>query len=110
MQRARADTDTAGGIPLELKQHLNRPVSDPDADPLVEWASLNKLYPHVYEVALEYLGILATSVPSERLFSRAGQLITKERNRLSGQHVEQILFMQSVDEATWFDKYGLKNA
>jgi len=33
-----------------------------------------------------------TFVPSERVFSKGGQVVTKKRNRLSSKRVEQIIF------------------
>ena len=49
-------------------------------------------------LARQYLGIpaisvSATSVPSERIFSTAGVVINKLRNRLSASVVDQIIFL-----------------
>lgn len=40
-------------------------------------------FPALSQMVRNYFAIPATSVPSERVFSRAGELITKRRNRLS---------------------------
>lgn len=48
------------------------------------------------KLAKRYLTIIATSVPSERLFSRAGNIITDLRNRLTGEHLQQLLFLNSL--------------
>lgn len=100
-QLANADCDSAGGIAIEIRQYLNRPVCSRSANPFEEWITMKPTYPHLFEVALEYLPILATSVPSERLFSKAGQIITKRRNRLSGEHLNQLIFLSSVDYDMW---------
>ncbi|EFN86513.1 hypothetical protein EAI_02075, partial [Harpegnathos saltator] len=36
---------------------------------------------------------VATSVPSERLFSKAGLILTQQRNRLKGRLLSQLLFL-----------------
>ncbi|XP_043468397.1 uncharacterized protein LOC122502421 [Leptopilina heterotoma] len=100
-QLTNADSDSAGGIAIEIRQYLNRPVCSRNTNPFEEWITMKPTYPHLYEVAMEYLPILATSVPSERLFSKAGQIITKRRNRLSGQHLNQLIFLLSINFEMW---------
>ena len=36
---------------------------------------------------------VATSVPSERLFSTTGNVITDKRNRLTSEHADQLIFL-----------------
>lgn len=103
VQKTEADNDIADGIPIELRQYLNRPVCSRDTNPLEEWEKYKIIYPHIYEIAREHLGILATSVPCERLFSKAGLIITQQRNRLSSDHLNQQLFLQSLSEYDWFE-------
>ena len=55
-------------------------------------------YPSLYKVAMTYLAILATS---ERIFLKAGQIITKQRNRLSEKHLNGLLFLSSLDKEFW---------
>lgn len=84
---AAADRDRAGGMPIELRQYLNRPPVDrkTNPNPLKSWQTLKGEYPHVWEVARRLLSITATSVPCERLFSHAGLITTQltVRSRLS---------------------------
>ncbi|KJA12796.1 hypothetical protein HYPSUDRAFT_113732, partial [Hypholoma sublateritium FD-334 SS-4] len=51
---------------------------------LLTWASL----------AFDYLGIMGSSVSSERAFSAAGITISKRRNRLKADIVEALEFMK----------------
>ena len=41
-----------------------------------------------------YLGIPATSVPSERVFSTAGDIISAQRSALLPQHVDKLIFLK----------------
>jgi len=42
-----------------------------------------------------YLGTVATSVPAERLFSKARETISQRRNRFKAENVDMILFLNS---------------
>ncbi|POM68350.1 Zinc finger protein [Phytophthora palmivora] len=56
--------------------------------------------PLIAPVVRKYFGVVATSVPSERCFSCAGNTITARRNKLTGENVRDIIFLHnsSVDE------------
>lgn len=47
-----------------------------DADPLKWWKTHEHLYPHVGMLAQRYLAVPGTSVPSEKVFSMAGDIVT----------------------------------
>ena len=69
----------------ELKRYMDvGPLKD-EVDPIVWWIDEGQTqYPLLFDTAIKFLSIPATSVPSERVFSSAGDLLTKKRNRLSG--------------------------
>ena len=48
-------------------------------------------------MARDYLAIPASSVPSEQVFSRAGDIISKKRNHLEGVTIAVLMCLQS-----WF--------
>ena len=56
--------------------------SERSADPLSWWKNKASVYPRLTKVMTERLCIVATSVPSERVFSKTGQIITERRNRI----------------------------
>lgn len=80
----------------EVQFYLNSPVAAMKKSPIEVWEELNTVYPSLYPHAKKYLGIVATSVPSERLFSKAGATITQERNRLTGKRLSKLLFLNSI--------------
>jgi len=59
------------------------------------------MYPHIAKIAEPYLSLVATSVPSERLFSKAGNIMTTKRNRLKGEKLQQLLFLNSLNVDDW---------
>lgn len=59
------------------------------------WRNHADQYPKLAIIARKILPIQATSVASERLFSEAGDVDTKSRNRLSDESVEAIVLFKS---------------
>jgi len=57
-----------------------------------------KSYPLVAKVARHLLAIPATSVASETLFSKAGDVITKKCNRLAPTKADRVVGLVTVDE------------
>jgi len=59
---------------------LAKPKVEITAEPLNVWEIMKTMYPNLYEIARQKLSIVvATSVPSERLFSKTGNIISKKR-------------------------------
>lgn len=85
---------TAGGI-IEVDKYLEEPILPRHMDPLKWWLKKKDAYPRLFEIVLRRLCISATSVPSERVFSKAGQILNERRNRLSGKKVSQLLFLKN---------------
>lgn len=80
-------------IMAEIDQYFKQPVISRQFDPLQWWHSNSHVYPALHNVAKVYLCTVATSVPSERLFSKAGELISAKRNRLTPENVNTFLFL-----------------
>lgn len=77
----------------ELEMYLADPVLVPSGDPLSWWRANQTRYPNLARLARIFLAIPATSVPSEQLFSTAGDTLTKKRNRLAGETLEGQVFL-----------------
>lgn len=95
--------ENQSSINSELQQYFSSTVTDINSDSIVEWNQLKSIYPTMYNLSVEFLAIQATSVPSERLFSLAGNVITEKRNRLSDTHLEEILLLNNIfkNEKKW---------
>lgn len=85
----------------EISVYLKSPVGRLNENPLEIWNDLKVQFPNLFKVAYKYLTIVATSVPSERLFSKAGQTLNEQRNRLKGKRLNKILFLQSLNKKYW---------
>lgn len=77
----------------EFDQYIKLPVLPRNENPLQWWKNNSHVFPSLQQVARVYLSTVATSVPSERLFSKAGELISAKRNRIKPKNVNMILFL-----------------
>lgn len=62
-------------------------------DPLTYWKNQKNTYPHLYQLSIQFLCTPASSVPCERLFSTAGEVVSKKRNRLNFKTLEKLIFL-----------------
>uniref|UniRef100_UPI003AAD97D9 E3 SUMO-protein ligase ZBED1-like n=1 Tax=Centroberyx gerrardi TaxID=166262 RepID=UPI003AAD97D9 len=62
-------------------------------NPLSWWKTNAARYPTLAKLAKSLLCIPATSTPSERLFSAAGNIASKRRASLSSEHVDMLTFL-----------------
>ena len=62
-------------------------------NPLSWWKSNEDKFPFLSKLSKELFGISATSVPSERLFSDVGNLITNRRSSLKSEKVEMLIYL-----------------
>lgn len=64
-----------------------------DKSPLQWWKENAVRFPTLATLAKSYLAIPSTSTPSERLFSAAGNIVTKKRSSLTSEHVDMLTFL-----------------
>ncbi|XP_037399654.1 zinc finger BED domain-containing protein 4-like [Pygocentrus nattereri] len=83
----------ASDVLIEIHRYSEEKVMARDSDALVWWKEHEPTFPALSKLAVRYMGITATSVPAERVFSKAGEVLSKKRNRLKGKTVNMILFL-----------------
>ena len=100
-QQTRSST-TVVEVDLYLKA---QPISSKE-DPFTWWKNNKHIYPTVVMVAIKYLCVLATSVPSEGLFSKAGELVSHRRSSIKPENVDMMLFLNKYwsvyNNSLWF--------
>ncbi|KAL7723204.1 hypothetical protein ACLKA6_002335, partial [Drosophila palustris] len=77
---------------ITLRQYLERPHTTPDISPLDYWKNHASEMENLKECALRYLCIPACSTESERVFSRAGCIVSDRRAALKPKTVNKLLF------------------
>ena len=79
----------------EIKEYARTKLDLADTlNPIYFWRENRFKYPQLAIISRMLLSIPASSVPSECLFSKAGDIVTDNRNRLKPQLVEMLLFVK----------------
>ncbi|XP_043064702.1 uncharacterized protein LOC122320576 [Drosophila ficusphila] len=72
------------------RQYLERGVVSQDTDPLL-WIQMNETDLQLIKTVV----LKSTSVESERMFSKAGQIVSDRRTRLKEKNINILLFLNS---------------
>ncbi|CAG8839117.1 30522_t:CDS:1, partial [Gigaspora margarita] len=74
----------------ELQQYLNEPMISKDTKAL-DWWKLNcNQFSNLFKIAKDFLAILATSVPSEHIFSLANRIVDDNCTNLDSNTVKAL--------------------
>lgn len=86
------NVESTEGFSDEINRYIN--CQHGIVSNLLEWWESHKdVYPTLYRYFLQFAAVPATSASAERIFSRAGNLITEKRTRLSPKNVDMLLFL-----------------
>ncbi|XP_073728840.1 E3 SUMO-protein ligase ZBED1-like [Misgurnus anguillicaudatus] len=77
----------------EVKLYLSQPNISRMSSALDFWKEQGQKFPNLQTLTKKYLAIMATSVPSERVFSKSGELISKRRSCLKSSQVKRMMFL-----------------
>jgi hypothetical protein len=79
----------------EFTKYLKQPVMPRETNIYQYWKAKQFEYPIISKIAKDYLAIPTTSAPSECVFSSGSDVVTKKRNRLTGDSVQMILCLKA---------------
>ncbi|XP_072768749.1 E3 SUMO-protein ligase ZBED1-like [Nerophis lumbriciformis] len=82
------DSNDAEMVRNELVSYFGESPISKDENPLKWWKEHQARFPNLAMLARSYLSVPATSTPSERLFSAAGNIVNKKRTSLTPEHVD----------------------
>ena len=78
-------------------------ISNKSLDDIINYWNMNKeRFPKLYELSKNYLYLLCSSTPSERLFSNASQFLGDNRQNMLPNHLEDECIMFS-----WISREGI---
>jgi len=78
----------------EVDSYLAEDTMHFDEDPRMYWKKKSEKLPTLATLAKDYLGLTATSAPSERIFSLAGNFYTARRNLLRPETFPSLMFIK----------------
>ena len=82
---------------IEVEMNLYREMARVNRfeDPMKWWRQHSNVMPKLARLAKRHIGIPATSVPSERVFSKAGELVSARQSRLKQSNFD-ILILNTI--------------
>ncbi len=79
---------------VDVRNFFSLPLEPRNSSPFSWWTSEGRQqFPHMFQLAMQYLAIPATSVPAERVFSAAGEIISKKRNRIGDKNARMLIVL-----------------
>jgi hAT family C-terminal dimerisation region len=78
----------------ELQRYLGQERLPRDVNIYQYWKAKQYDFPIIARIAKDYLPIPATSALSEVVFSQGGDIVTKKRNRLTGESIRMIVCLK----------------
>jgi hypothetical protein len=101
LSRIYKSTTNASSLPTTFCQEMQIYIAEAaeplTGDPLMWWKLNSSRFNLLSRLAAQLFCITATSCPSERIFSTAGNII-KKRNQLTPEHAEMLVFLYENSE------------
>ncbi|KIJ91108.1 hypothetical protein K443DRAFT_115544 [Laccaria amethystina LaAM-08-1] len=91
------------GVEEQFELYDNGPLSPRGTDLVGFWGLSEETHPVLYAMALDYLPIQVSSVPSERVFSSSAETDTKRRNRIHPVLMEALQMLKFSLKQQWLN-------
>ena len=94
-KRRRIISPSTSSVTDQLEQYFKMCDDDPcDSDCLEFWSNRRDKLPILYELAVKFLSVPATSAPVERVFSHGGIILRPHRARLGDAMLSDLVFLK----------------
>jgi hypothetical protein len=90
-----AASNPTAAIAIELDKYIAGSMLPRISDPLHWWNDMKALHPRLHTVGKKRVCVVATSVACERIFSKAGQILSEKRSRMKSSKLSTILFLNA---------------
>lgn len=81
----------------ELDLFNKEPMLNRISCPLEWWQSRGNIYPNLYKMFKENCHVVVTSISCERMFSKAGCVLSDRRSRISTKRTSELIFLNAND-------------
>ncbi len=99
MEVERKNKKTKNGMTLavvaELAAYLEGSNSSRSFSPILWWNQQKDTFPTLFKLARRYLSVPGSSVPSEKVFSAAGNIITNKRASPNDETTSMLIFLNA---------------
>ncbi|CAG12947.1 unnamed protein product [Tetraodon nigroviridis] len=92
VKKSRANSNVTTDAVVEVQRCISEANTPRSQDPLQYWQTQRLHYPNLYKLAMKFPCTPSSSVPCERVFSKAGEMVSKRRNRLGTNMLKQLMF------------------
>ena len=81
-------------VKVKVYAYIANESTSVESDPLDWWKSNETIFPNLAKLAKCYLAVPAISMPTERVFSTAGDIVTATRSTLTSESVDKLVFLE----------------
>lgn len=95
MEKQKLQQNPTSGAITEITRYMQENVIPRNRHPLKWWSKNHHSFPTLTTLVKQRCVMVATSVPCERIFSKAGAILEDRRTRLKPSKVRQIIFLNA---------------